>query len=186
WVGGGEGEKARGDSIGGCAAGGRLGDSVPRRRRRARRRRVTRAHRDVASGFSLGPRVSAPYDEREPPPTRGVLCLMGLIERLTEGVSKALAADGLSAASDVGVGRTRQSEHGDYATNAAITLARVAKRPPRQIAEAIVKHFPPMAEVSRLEIAGPGFINVFLAPTWVADALREILEAGAGYGRGTD
>jgi arginyl-tRNA synthetase len=67
-----------------------------------------------------------------------------------------------------------------------MTLARAARRPPRQIAEAIVKHFPAMPEVDRLEIAGPGFVNVFLAPAWVAGALREVLAAGSGYGLGTD
>jgi arginyl-tRNA synthetase len=111
---------------------------------------------------------------------------MGLIERLTEGVSSALAAAGLPAVPECGWEVPRQPEHGDYATNAAMTLARAAKRAPRQIADAIVKHFPSMPEVSRLEIAGPGFINVFLEPTWVAGALRDILAAGAGYGRGTD
>jgi arginyl-tRNA synthetase len=111
---------------------------------------------------------------------------MGLIERLTEGVSSALAAAGLPPAPDCGWEVPRQAEHGDYATNAAMTLARAARRPPRQIADAIVKHFPPMPEVSRLEIAGPGFINVFLAPAWVAGALRDILGAGVAYGRGTD
>jgi arginyl-tRNA synthetase len=78
----------------------------------------------------------------------------------------------------------RQPEHGDYATNAAMTLARAAKRPPRQIAELIVEHFPSCPEVERLEVAGPGFLNVFLSPAWCAGALREILAAGDLYGRG--
>jgi arginyl-tRNA synthetase len=80
----------------------------------------------------------------------------------------------------------RQAEHGDYATNVAMTLARPARRPPRQIAEAIVQHFPSMPEVDRLEIAGPGFLNVFLSAAWCARALRDILVAGADYGRGDD
>ena len=109
---------------------------------------------------------------------------MNLTERLTHAVTTALAAAGLPAASDCAWEVPRQAEHGDYATNVAMTLARPARRPPRQIAEAIVRHFPPMPEVDRLEIAGPGFVNVFLAPAWCALALREILAAGAGYGRG--
>src|SRR5262249_18610177 len=64
-----------------------------------------------------------------------------------------------------------------------MVLARAAKRAPRQIAELVVKNFPPMPEVERLEVAGPGFLNVFLAPAWCAGALREILAAGATYGR---
>ena len=78
----------------------------------------------------------------------------------------------------------RQSEHGDYATNTAMVLDRAARRPPRQIAELIVRHFPPLPEVARVEVAGPGFLNVFLSPEWCAEALRGILAAGARYGHG--
>jgi arginyl-tRNA synthetase len=111
---------------------------------------------------------------------------MSLTERLTSGVTTALTAAGLPTAPECGWEVPRQAEHGDYATNAAMTLARAARRAPRQIAEAIVQRFPPMPEVGRLEIAGPGFINVFLAPAWVAQSLRDILAAGAAYGRGED
>src|SRR5262245_64888571 len=111
---------------------------------------------------------------------------MSVIERLTHGVQTALAAAGLPAAADCTWEVPRQAEHGDYATNAAMTLARAARRPPRQIAEAIVRHFPPMPEVARLEIAGPGFVNAFLEPAWCAHALREILASGARYGRGDE
>jgi arginyl-tRNA synthetase len=111
---------------------------------------------------------------------------MSLTDRLTKGVATALSAAGLPLAADYAWDVPRQAEHGDYATNAAMTLARAAKRAPRQIAEAIVKHFPPMPEVERLEVAGPGFVNVFLAPGWVAQSLREILAAGERYGRGDE
>src|SRR5206468_2638320 len=77
-----------------------------------------------------------------------------------------------------------QAEHGDYASNVAMTLARAARRPPRQIAELIVKHFPSLREVERVDVAGPGFLNVFLSPAWCTGALGEILEAGDAYGRG--
>jgi len=111
---------------------------------------------------------------------------MSLTDRLTKGVVTALSAAGLPPATDCAWDVPRQAEHGDYATNAAMTLARAARRAPRQIAEAIVEHFPPMPEVERLEIAGPGFVNVFLAPGWVAQSLREILGAGERYGRGDE
>src|SRR5207245_10021354 len=78
----------------------------------------------------------------------------------------------------------RQAEHGAHAPTVPMVLPRAAKRPHRQIADLVAKNFPPMPEVERLEVAGPGFINVFLAPTWCAVALREILAAGAAYGRG--
>jgi arginyl-tRNA synthetase len=110
---------------------------------------------------------------------------MKLTERLSEGVRTALAAAGLPDAADCQWEVPRQSDHGDYATNTAMVLARAARRPPRQIAELIVSHFPKLPEVDRLEIAGPGFLNVFLSPAWCAEALREILTAGADYGRGS-
>src|SRR2546425_2149159 len=65
-----------------------------------------------------------------------------------------------------------------------MALPRAAGRPPRQIAELIVKHFPSLREVERVDVAGPGFLNVFLSPAWCTGALGEILEAGDAYGRG--
>src|ERR687891_876807 len=111
---------------------------------------------------------------------------MSLTERLTRAVQIALAGAGLPAAADCAWDVPRQTEHGDYATNAAMTLARAARQPPRQIAEAIVRHFPALAEVERLEIAGPGFLNVFLSPAWCARALGDILADGERYGRGEE
>ena len=105
--------------------------------------------------------------------------------RLTEGVRAALAAAGLPEVADCAWEVPRQTEHGDYATNVAMTLARAARRAPKQIAEAIVQNFPRLPEVDRLEVAGPGFLNVFLSPAWVADAVRGILAAGDAYGSGS-
>jgi arginyl-tRNA synthetase len=110
---------------------------------------------------------------------------MTVTERLTDGVRAALAAAGLPAPDECVWEVPRQAEHGDYATNVAMTLARAAKRPPRQIADAVARNFPAMPEVASVEVAGPGFLNVFLAPAWTAGALRGVLEAGAAYGRGT-
>jgi len=107
-----------------------------------------------------------------------------LTDRLTEGVRTALAKAGLPEPADCAWEIPRQAEHGDYATNLPMVLARIAKRAPRQIADLVAKHFPPMPEVERVEVAGPGFLNVFLTPAWCASALSEILAAGAAYGRG--
>jgi arginyl-tRNA synthetase len=118
---------------------------------------------------------------------RAAFCVsMSLTDRLAEGVRTALAAAGLPEAADCAWEVPRQAEHGDYATNVAMTMARAAKRAPRQIAEAIVKHFPAMPEVERLEVAGPGFVNVFLSPAWCARALGQGLAAGPAWGRGRD
>lgn len=107
-----------------------------------------------------------------------------ITERLSEGVRTALATAGLPEPDACLWEVPRQAEHGDYATNTAMVLAKTARRPPRQIAELIVKHFPPMSEVDRLEVAGPGFVNVMLSPSWCASALRELLAAGERYGWG--
>src|SRR5262245_2923318 len=63
-------------------------------------------------------------------------------------------------------------------------LAKAARRPPRQIAELIVQHFPRLPEVERIEVAGPGFLNVVLSPAWCAASLRDVLAASAVFGRG--
>src|SRR5678816_1073381 len=101
---------------------------------------------------------------------------------LTEGLKDALSAAGLPAVGDIFWEVPRDERHGDYASNVAMTLARTARQPPRKIAEAIVSHFPRIAAVERLEIAGPGFVNVFLTPAWCARALGDLLRQGATYG----
>jgi arginyl-tRNA synthetase len=79
--------------------------------------------------------------------------------------------------------RTRSREHGDYACNAAMTLAKPARRKPRELAEALVAALPPSAEIARIEIAGPGFINFFLSPAAYHEEVRRVLAAGSAYGR---
>ena len=108
---------------------------------------------------------------------------LNVTELLAGAVKTALHAAALPAPEAVAWEIPREAGHGDYATNVAMTLARPARRPPRQVAEAIVRHLPAVAAIERVEIAGPGFLNVFLAPQWCAGALREILLAGEGYGR---
>ncbi len=74
--------------------------------------------------------------------------------------------------------------HGDYATNLAFLLAPAAKKSPRQVAELLVAHLPPSPRaIARVEIAGPGFINIFVDDALRREALVEILAQGAAYGR---
>jgi arginyl-tRNA synthetase len=105
-----------------------------------------------------------------------------ITEHLAAALKDALARAGLPTPDSVFWEVPRDERHGDYATNVAMTLAREARQPPRKVAEAIVAHFAEPAVVERLEIAGPGFLNVFLRPAWCAAALAEMLRAGAGYG----
>src|SRR5512145_322687 len=76
------------------------------------------------------------------------------------------------------------AEHGDFAANLAMLLARAEKQPPRKVAEALVTAFGDGAGLcSRVEIAGPGFINFFLAPRCWYGVLDDIHRLGEGYGQ---
>jgi arginyl-tRNA synthetase len=105
-----------------------------------------------------------------------------ITQHLAKALREALTGAGLPIPDDVAWEVPRDEAHGDYATNVAMTLARPAKKAPRQIADAIVTHFPKSGIVERLEIAGPGFLNVFLEPDWCAAALKDVLAAGDAYG----
>lgn len=78
--------------------------------------------------------------------------------------------------------RTRQKEHGDFATNVAMTLAKAAKRNPREIAQAFIDALPEDSAVQKVEIAGPGFINVFLASAARYEVLDTVFNQGAHFG----
>jgi arginyl-tRNA synthetase len=80
--------------------------------------------------------------------------------------------------------RPADPEHGDYATNVALRLAGARRKPPREIAAEIAETAAGLEVVERAEVAGPGFVNLFLRDEWFASALAEILEAGEAYGAG--
>ena len=84
-----------------------------------------------------------------------------------------------------GVERTRDPTHGDFACNVAMQLARAARTNPRQLAQALVDALPASDLVTKVEIAGPGFINFFLSPAAYQAEIGRVLEAGATYGQGT-
>jgi len=79
--------------------------------------------------------------------------------------------------------RTRSPEHGDFASNVAMILARQAGMPPRQLAEAIVERAPKSRQVERMEVAGPGFINIFLERCALTGVIRDVLRHGEAYGQ---
>jgi arginyl-tRNA synthetase len=78
--------------------------------------------------------------------------------------------------------RPRLPEHGDWATNVAMVLARAAKAPPRKVAEAMVAHLELPDWVAGVEVAGPGFVNVRLDQSWFAGLVRRVLAEGQSYG----
>jgi arginyl-tRNA synthetase len=78
--------------------------------------------------------------------------------------------------------RPSEAEHGDYATNVALRLAPVQKRSPRELGEELAAAAAELPDVERAEVAGPGFVNLFLADSWFSKALAEALEPGFGGG----
>jgi len=79
--------------------------------------------------------------------------------------------------------RARNRDHGDFATNAAMLLAKPARTKPRELADKLVAALPANTLVAKVEIAGPGFINFFLAPGAYHDEVRRITAEGDAYGR---
>ncbi len=94
------------------------------------------------------------------------------------------AALGAAAGAELELERPGEAEHGDYATNVALQLAGARRRPPREIAAEIAEGAAGLPAVERAEVAGPGFVNLFLLDEWFAAALGEILEDGDAYGSG--
>ena len=78
--------------------------------------------------------------------------------------------------------RTRSKEHGDFATNIALTLAKPAKRNPREIAEEIVSRLLESRHVEKVEVAGPGFINFYLSRSSKLAVIKQILKQTDRYG----
>ena len=99
----------------------------------------------------------------------------------------ALARDGFipEAPTNLPIDRAKRPEHGDFASNVALVIAKAAGKTPRAVAEALVARLPtggesPLAEVT---IAGPGFINLRLSPGYWQRLLPLILAAGNDWGR---
>jgi arginyl-tRNA synthetase len=99
--------------------------------------------------------------------------------------ARALAARLAEAAgADVQLERPADPAHGDYATNAALRLAPSRRKAPRDLADELAAAAAALPDVERAEVAGPGFVNLFLTDGWFAAALDEILVAGVEYGAG--
>ena len=79
--------------------------------------------------------------------------------------------------------KTRDSKHGDFATNIAMVIAPGTGDKPRTLAQKIIRHLPPSDKVVRVETAGPGFINFFLGTHAYLQVIVDILQAGETYGR---
>ena len=114
------------------------------------------------------------------------------MQRLRPADARTLCADLISQAlhaswpdrahAGVIIERPKDSSHGDYACNVALQLARALKRPPREIAAAIVASMPASPFIGEVEIAGPGFINLFLTRSFKQQIVAEVLTRGDHFG----
>ena len=99
-------------------------------------------------------------------------------------VTKLAAELEQAAGTPVELERPADASHGDYATNVALRMAPQRGRAPRELAEEIAQAVGSSSSVERAEVAGAGFVNVWVAPAWYHDALAELLEQGQDYGSG--
>ncbi len=79
----------------------------------------------------------------------------------------------------------RDAKHGDFASNLAMVLAKPAKQNPRQLAELIIGHLPDNESISKVEIAGPGFINFYINQATQNQIIQQIHEQGHAFGKST-
>ena len=108
--------------------------------------------------------------------------LQALITQALESLLRdGLPPDALPA--EVPLERARDRTHGDYASAIALALAKTARRKPRELAEQLVAALPRSDHIAKVEIAGPGFINFFLAPAAYRAVVQEILDRGDAFGR---
>ncbi|NRG26639.1 arginine--tRNA ligase [Bacillus circulans] len=110
-------------------------------------------------------------------------------DKLKEEIKQCVIKAGLAAEEqipEVILELPKDKAHGDYSTNMAMQLARVAKKAPRMIAEAIIENFDQTkASIKKVEIAGPGFINFYMDNSYLTDLIPTILQAGEQYGQTT-
>ncbi len=109
-----------------------------------------------------------------------------LIEKLLAQALANLPESAVPAAArgvPIEVETTRDAQHGDFASNLAMRLAKATRQNPRQLAQILVALLPPDAAVAKVEIAGAGFINFFLAGHAYHAEIARVLEEGRAYGR---
>jgi arginyl-tRNA synthetase len=106
-----------------------------------------------------------------------------LVELLRAALARTLEQAAGTAAPTIALEATRDAKFGDFQTNLALQLAKPLGQPPRAVAELLVKNLPASPRVAKVEIAGPGFINFFLAPGAFQEVVAEILAQGERFGR---
>ncbi len=108
-------------------------------------------------------------------------------EQLKKEISDSVVKAGLATEEqlpEVVLEIPKNKDHGDFATNMAMQLARIAKKAPRQIAEEMIENFDQTkASIEKIEIAGPGFINFYFDNHYLTDLIPAIIKAGDQYGQ---
>ncbi|MBU9714892.1 arginine--tRNA ligase [Evansella tamaricis] len=106
-----------------------------------------------------------------------------LKQEIVEAIKKAGLVTSEQEIPAVVIESPKEKEHGDYATNMAMQLARIARKAPRAIADDIVNNLnKEKASVTKVEIAGPGFINFFMKKDYLSEVVATVLQQGANYG----
>ncbi|MGB9338382.1 MAG: arginine--tRNA ligase, partial [Polyangiales bacterium] len=101
------------------------------------------------------------------------MLLVRFLESLgSQAIEKALGLDGPRPAL---VRPTQDAKFGDFQINGAMPIAKELKRPPRELAQAIAEALAGIDAIAKAEVAGPGFVNIHLAPSWIASKLTEAL-----------
>ncbi|MFB8238448.1 arginine--tRNA ligase [Kitasatospora purpeofusca] len=108
-----------------------------------------------------------------------------LSQAVQAAVSAAVEAGELAVAvpEHVTIERPKNRDHGDYATNVALQLAKPAGKPPRAVAELLAERLRGITGVTKVDIAGPGFMNITLDAATQGELARTIVEAGSAFGR---
>ncbi|MCQ9369903.1 arginine--tRNA ligase [Corynebacterium sp. 35RC1] len=112
-----------------------------------------------------------------------------LSQLISTSAAQVFAARGLDVAAlpeTVVVERPRNPEHGDYATNIALQVAKKVGMNPRELAQLLADELAQREEIESAEIAGPGFLNIRLAAAAQGEIVAKVLEAGSNYGHSTD
>src|SRR5699024_4488244 len=116
--------------------------------------------------------------------------LLEIEEQLREALKEAIIQADLAEQSDIPsiiLEKPKEKEHGDFATNIAMQLARVARKAPRDIANDIVSSIDfEKASIEKVDVAGPGFINFFMKQNFLGNIVETILKEDVNYGKTTD
>jgi arginyl-tRNA synthetase len=111
-----------------------------------------------------------------------------LSELVRAAVARAITAGEFTgtAPDEIVLERPKNPEHGDYATNIAMRLAKPAGMPAREVAESIAARLRNSTGIARVDVAGPGFLNITLAAATLGAVAHDIVIAGSEYGRSTE